>query len=143
MSEQLGLNVGFGDYDLDAVPELHTLPIGEAELRLISAELKQQKPDKGTGYFLQLKFQSVTDPNAENIMHIMMLPQAEKEERTNNNRLRALKDFAAAYGVPCKSLSELINNVYNSIGNSGFALLKIEESPEYGAQNRISKFVVR
>ena len=143
MSEQMGLNIGFGDYDLDAVPELHTLPIGEAELRLIGAELKQQKPDRGTGYFLQLRFQSVTDPNAENINHIMMFPQAEKEERTNNQRLRALKDFAAAYGVPARTLTELINGVNGAIGNSGFALLKIEESPEYGPQNRIVKFVVR
>ena len=123
--------------NLDEVPAQHAVPGGEYQLCLVSSEIKQQKPEKGDGKFIQASFEVVGDPDSKLINHVMMLPNASDDDRKKNARLRNIGDFFKTCSIPSTGKVNLA--AYN--GNFGFAILIIEDGGEYGEQNRIRRFI--
>jgi hypothetical protein len=124
--------------NLDDVPDLGTVPDGtEANLQIISLELKQQKPEKGTGKFIMVGFDIIGEPNTKRITHIMMLPAEGDDEKKRNYRLRSIRTFYEAFAIPTSGQV----NLGDYVGNAGWAILAEEESEGFGMQNRIRKFI--
>jgi hypothetical protein len=123
--------------DLETVPAQHAVPGGEYQLCLVNAEIKQQKPEKGDGKFIQAQLEIVGDPNSKLIKHIMMLPNASDDDRKKNARLRNIGDFYKAFGIP--SVGKV--NLASYFGNFGWAILTVEDGNEYGEQNRVKRFI--
>lgn len=123
--------------NLDDVPEQHAVPAGEYQLLLASCEVRDQKPEKGTGRFIMATFEVVDDPDAKLITHVMMLPAADDPDRKKNNRLRNIGDFFKTFGIPSRGAVNLA--AYE--GNTGWAILSIEDGGEYGEQNRVKRFI--
>lgn len=124
--------------NLDEVPSQHAVPAGEYQLMLASAEVRDQKPDKGTGRFIMATFEILGDPDAKLITHVMMLPAADDNDRKKNNRLRNIGDFFKCFGIPSKGSVNL--SAYE--GNQGWAILNVEDGGEFGEQNRVKRFIV-
>lgn len=125
--------------DLETIPEQHAVAAGEYQLILVSCEIKDQKPEKGTGKFIQASFEIADDPDAKIINHVMMLPASSDPERKKNNRLRAIGDFFKTFDIPSKGAV----NLTAFEGNNGWAILSVEDGGEYGEQNRVKRFIPR
>ena len=128
--------MSFLDYNLNDVPELTALPDGqEYELRILECEVKTSAAGNP---MVITRFDVPSEPNSKGITHVMMLPTQADDEKKRNGRLRALKMFCEAFDIPTDGGIELGENV---VGNTGWAILGIEDSPEYGEQNRVRRFV--
>lgn len=123
--------------NLDDVPAQHAVPGGEYQLCLVNAEVKNQKPEKGDGKFIQASLEVVGYPNSKLINHVMMLPSQNDEDRKKNARLRNIGDFYKAFGIP--TVGKV--NLASYFGNFGYGILTVEDGNEYGEQNRVKRFV--
>ncbi len=136
MPEETISHLDLGE-DLSDVPEMHSVPKGEYQLQLLEAGVQNQKPEKGTGRFIIARFDVATDPSAKTITHVMMLPDGNQKEKTNNLRKLGIKEFYETFNIPLTGEVDFEDYV----GNVGWALLKEEETEEYGMQNRINRFI--
>lgn len=133
--------MSFLDYNLNDVPDLHAKEEGEYELRIIDAEIKTIQKVDSAWYGAQMvlvKMDIPEDPNSKDITHTIFLPKEGDTEKEMAQRLRGLKIFCDAFGY---DYSNGIN-VEDLKGLTGWALLKVEESDEYGEQNRVKRFVI-
>lgn len=128
--------MSFLDFNLNDVPELSALPDGqEYELRILECEVKNSAAGNP---MVICRFDVPSEPNSKGITHVMMLPTQADDEKKRNGRLRSLKMFCDAFGIDYGSGISLGEEV---VGNTGWAILGIEDSPEYGEQNRVRRFV--
>lgn len=119
------------------VEDLHVLPEGEHRLEVTSAEVRTQKPEKGTSQFILARFQPCDDPNAKDITHCIMLADGEGNDREDGQRNRRLKDFVTAVGAEGDEL-----DLSAILGAQVQAALGIQTSEQYGEQNSIRRFLV-
>jgi hypothetical protein len=127
--------MSFLDYDLQNVPELEVLPEGEYELRILACEVKTSQAGNP---MVSLSLDCPAEPNSKGIHHTIMLPTDADDEKKRNGRLRSLKGFCEAFGINTVGGITLDDSV---VGNTGWAIIAIESSPEYGDQNRVRRFV--
>lgn len=129
----------FLDYNLDSVPDLSTVPADqEYELRCTAAEVKVSKGAKTAGQQLILAYFSIEgEPDTKPVSYPVMLPDASLDEEANNQRKRQLKELVLALGLDPSSGF----NVDELVGESGYAILGVQDSAEYGEQNTIKRFV--
>lgn len=109
---------------------------GEYLLRCLKAEIRTSKNTGGE--YVNLQLEIADDPEAKDIFHIMMLPTANDDKKKANNRKMGLLNAFKAFGVDPTggiSLSALE-------GQTGWAILDIEDDPEYGQKNRVKRFIV-
>lgn len=121
--------------DFSGTYEPETVSPGEYRLRVLEAEVKQQKPEKGTGMFIQLKLDIPDAPRSKDITHIMMMPTANDDPKQKNSRLSNIQLFLKACGF------DNVNNVDEVVGSTPWAILTEEESTDFGKQNKVRKFV--
>ncbi|CAK0747665.1 DUF669 domain-containing protein [Azospirillaceae bacterium] len=113
--------------DLEAVVE------GEYMLRVVAAELQTSK--KGN-QMLMVRFEIVDAPTAKDINYYLLFPSEDDDAKRKNLRLLSFKNLYKALGVDSSGPVE----VEELVGLEGSAFLGVEESDEYGEQNRIKKF---
>jgi hypothetical protein len=121
--------------NLDDVAELTTKPLGEYELQLANLEQGAGK-DSGKKY-LRADLDIIGEPDTKSVTHIMMLPTAEDPEKQRRSRLRAIKHFYNAFGIPTDGTVVIYANY---IGRTGWAILDEENSEQYGKRNRVKQF---
>jgi len=122
--------------DFSEVYEPETVVPGEYQLRVLAAEVKQQKPEKGQGSFIQLKLDIPIAPKGKDITYVMMLPTAQDDPKQKNSRLSNIQNFLKACGF------DNVQNIEEIVGSQPWAILVEEESTDFGKQNRVKKFVV-
>lgn len=126
--------MGILDYNLADIPELEVLPPDEYQLEVASANSDVVDKNNNPGLKLLLKSDKT---NTALISHWIGLPHPENDdEEESNKKLRRLKRFVDAFSIVKHDTDE------DLIGTRGFCLLALEESDEYGKQNRVKKFVV-
>ena len=123
------------DFDFGDAVELYTLPDGENQLRVVNVE-KRTKEETGNT-FLLVRLESVDDPHSKDITHVIMYPSSEKDEKENNNRKLRFKQFIESLGVDSTGMT-----VDDLIGETCWAILGTKDSPEYGEQNTVRRFIV-
>jgi hypothetical protein len=122
--------------DFSGVYEPETVPEGEYQVRVVSAEVRQQKPEKGSGSFIQLKLDIPSAPKSKEITHVMMIPGEKDDAGQRNNRLANIQKFLKSCGY------DNVNNIDEVVGCQPWAILAEEETTDFGKQNRVKKFVV-
>ena len=135
--------MSFLDLNLNDVPDLKALEDGEYELRLTDVELRTVNNSASTyngAQFLLLKFDVPSEPDSKGVTHTLFLPREVDDDKQKNARLRQLKAFCDAFDVDYTKGIDI--DEMKASGATGWALLKMEEDPEYGEQNRIRRFVV-
>lgn len=126
--------MGILDFNLDNVPEQTVADPGEVQLRIAKAEVKEKRDQSGFQICCTLEIEG--HPNAAPIFHYLGLPAKADDERQKNNKLRRVKEFCQALGVPTDN-----PNTDDWVGRSCWALIKVETSEEYGTQNRVTRFI--
>jgi len=130
--------MSFLDYNLDDVPELNAKEDGEYELRITDAEIKLNENANSTWFgsdMLIVRFEHIEDPNAQDVTKVFRLPPKDMNEKEANKLLRQLKYFTSAFGISNMA------NVDDLVGATGWAMLKVTESEQYGEQNEVVRFV--
>ena len=124
--------MGILDYNLKDVPELELLAPDEYQLEVIGAD--SSKLDKNDNPGLKLLFKS-DKTNTGVIGHWIGLPGENDDEDTKNSKLRRLIPFINAFSIVKHEEDE------DLIGSRGYCLIAVKEDPDYGQQNRITRFV--
>lgn len=127
--------MSFLDFDLGNVPELNALPDGEYELRILACEVKNSQAGNP---MVSISFDVPAEVTSKGIHHTLMLPTQADDEKKRNGRLRGLKGFCDAFRIDYQNGITLDESV---VGLTGWAILGIESSEEYGDQNRVRRFV--
>lgn len=124
--------MSFIDINLNDVKDVTTVPEGEYKLACLSAEVKTSQ--SGNDY-INLRFSVVDEPDAQDVYHIIMLPNQQDDEKGKTNKLRAIKRLFEACNVPTASPI----NLDTLVGQTCWATL-VEEEDSYGKKNRIRRF---
>jgi hypothetical protein len=123
--------------DYDNTWEPKSLPEAEYQIRVIEAKIGQQKPEKGSGSFIQLRLEVLDEPEAKDFTHVMMLPGGQDDAKQRNARTRAIQNMLKTFGLDPAA----VGNIEELQGRTGWAFLTEETSEEYGMQNRVRKFI--
>ncbi len=124
------------DLNLTDIPEETVLPEGDYKLR-IDADPEQKTAKSSGNEYLNVVLTPVEYPDAPVIYHILTLPNAAADERQNRGRLRRIKQFCDAFGVDYASGIDL--SLFAGLEGWGYVVL--EEDPEYGARNKVRRFL--
>ncbi len=123
------------DVETENAPEFKSLPEGEYEVRIISAEMKDSS--KGDPMIL-LRLDIPAEPYSKEIMMAIMLPNDKDDEKKKAQKLNRLKNFKAAFNLPpTGSISS-----EDMEGTRAWAVLVEEDNGEYGMQNRIKSLIL-
>ena len=130
--------MSFLGQSFDDVFEPKSMPEGEYQLRILKAEIRKQKPEKGTGEFIQVRAEIVGEPTAKEITHVIMLPVDTDDVKEKNSKMSRQLNLLKSCGLDPGA----VNNINELEGCSFWAILDEKESEGYGLQNNIRKFVV-
>lgn len=107
----------------------------ECKLKIIAVE--QKYSEKVEAKFWQIALEDASDPHVKRITHFLWFIGANDDVRKKNNRKKEFAAFRTAFGFPDGEplvASQLPHR-------EGWAILRKEESVEYGEQNRVSKWI--
>jgi len=127
--------MGLLDLNLDDVKELSSVEPGEYQLRINSAEIKTS--EKTGGQYLSVLMAISDESDSKDVRKVFMLPTSDDDDKTRNNRLRAVKNFYEAFGVDSSGSVD----TDTLPGLTGWAILAEEEDPQYGVSNYVRRFV--
>jgi len=122
------------DMNFDDVVEYEAVEPGEYQLRI--EDIEQTAGDKGP--YIKTRLCIVGNDTAKDISHVMMLPQQSDDFKKRNNRMLAIRNFYDAFGIDYKSGPV---NLADTVGSTGWAMLKLESSDDFGDQNRVRRWV--
>jgi len=126
--------MSFLDLNLSNVEDLKLVPDGEYLLQCQTAEVKNSQ--KG-GRYINLRFALPNEPTAEDLYHILMLPD-NSDAKKDHRRLLAIKQMCKAMGVDLDAPLDLDDIVSREC----YAILTTQEDQQYGDKNVIKTFVV-
>ena len=89
--------------DLNDIPELGPVPEGEYEIRVTKGKFK--KYDSGA-QCIMLICEIVGEENADTVFHNLWLPTSSDDTTKQANKLRGLKDFLTAVGMPTDGIED-------------------------------------
>lgn len=122
----IDINVG------DAV-ELEAQPEGEYSLLCQDVEIR----DGDNGPYLLMRLEIPEILESKGITHVMMLPTDDNDPKQRNGRKLALKRCTEAFGVDAGPPI----NIQDFVNQEARAYLAVEESDQYGRQNRVRRWV--
>jgi len=124
------------DYNMENIPEEHSVPAGEYPVKLVKVS---QKTSKSGNPMLEVILNIMEDADARNVFHYITLPTEGDEEGVRNQKLRRLKEFLTAFDIDTSGPVD----TDELGGETGFAILKEEESEEFGTRNTVARFSAR
>lgn len=128
--------MGLLDLHLDKVPDQKPVPGGE-EYKLTIKTLEQKTSQKDGSPMLSAMFTINDQPDAPPVFQNFMLPKKEDDVGIRNMKLRRIKEFVIAFGFDPAEPLEL----EDTIGEQGWAILKIDSDSSFGDRNIIGKFI--
>ena len=129
--------VDLSSMGIDDVPEVYIMPSGsEVEARVVSA---MKKRDKNGTLFIMPFFDVPAEPDVAEFFKYIPLPTEGESEKENNNRKRTLKLFGECFSIDWSQGFE----IEEIIGRTGWVLLGVSSSEEYGEQNTVKKFIIQ
>jgi len=130
-------NEDFLDIDTSDAIEPTAVEDGEYKIRITGLRKKEGKiisiDGNGNRYFM-VNFDIPSEAASKGISKFFGLPSDELDAKKNNSNKWELECFKKAF-----NLTEI--NFNSMIGREGYAILTREETQEYGAQNKIKKFI--
>ena len=122
-----------GQDSSDALEPIAVEP-GEYELRIVDVKVAENKD--GNPYVMP-RFEILEVPNAKEFGRYIGLVHDDMTEKQRNSAKYAMKSFCEAFGIDPSAPGD----TDDWVGSTGWAILGLEESAEYGEQNYVKKFV--
>lgn len=114
------------------IPELEAVPDGEYKVEITNVEEKMDRNQR-PGYRVTLRV--VDKPNTKRITHWVSMPVEGDDEDKANAKGRQVQAFAKAFKIKSDDPKEWEGLVAD-------VALVLENSAEYGDQNRVKRFIV-
>jgi hypothetical protein len=92
--------------------------------------------DKNENNYFSPYYDIPAEPMAKGFSGYVPIPGDQMDEKARMNAEWALEEFKQVFGIAQKF------NFDDTIGNEGWAILKVDESEEYGEQNKIKRLIV-
>jgi hypothetical protein len=140
--------MSFLDIDTSDVPEPTISQPGEKEIRIVGFIEKEVEFDDGTTglsaiwnnskgdpCFMPL-FDIPAEPTAKEFNHYFPIPHEGMTEKELHRAKWGIEEFKRCFNLPQQF------DLKDAIGNTGWAILKIQSSDDYGDQNAIKKFIL-
>ena len=122
--------------DLDDAVEEHAVDDGEYNLVCVNAKIGQKSPDSQR--YLLTYFEVSDVPTAKLVSHFNWIPDPSFNDPRQLNRNRVnLNKTLEALGIPNDGVLDL----NEMVGAECVAVLRKEDDPQYGEQNRIRYFI--
>lgn len=125
------------DLALENTPELTLVPVGDAQVEIMSTEVKRSKD--GATTYIQLVLKSRSHEDTENIFHSLFIPGANDDKDKANGKKRRIKDFLSGFGIPYEGSLD-VTTWKGGIGN---VIVKHTSDPAYGDKAEIAKIYPR
>jgi hypothetical protein len=122
------------DYNLVDVPDEQIVPAGEYSVKILSAKAKTSKSGKP---MIEVAIGFPDEIDARTCFHYITLPAEGDDDSVANGKLRRLKEFYEAFGIAYDGPVDLDLVT----GETAFAIIAEEEDEEYGASNRVKRFL--
>ena len=130
----MGSLLDIGD-DIANAPEPKVVPADEEyKLRIISAV---QDIDKNQHPYILPRFDVADQPFSKDFTKFIGLPHSELDEKAMVRARSNLRIFLECFGLPTSGQLP----IDDMIGKTGWAILGIEETEQYGEQNYVKKFI--
>lgn len=127
------------DIDVSSAQAPEPVEPGERELRVIDV---RQGEDKNGNPYVMPRFEVVDDDLAPDFTDFLALPTKDMREQDPKRFKRAefrLQQFALAFGLDPSNLGD---PEADWKGMTGWALLGIEQSDQFGDRNSVKKYTV-
>ena len=136
--------MGFLDsVNLDDVTEPTAVPGGsEYKVRIVDVKTDESNADglprnkNGQPYLLP-RFEIPEEPTAKEFTAYLGLPTDDMDPKQKNGAGYKLKNFLATFDLDADALGD----PSDMVGAEGWAILGLEDSPEWGEQNFVKKFI--
>lgn len=126
------LDIGEGVAD---APEPKAVPADEEyKLRIINI---RQDLDKNQAPYLLPRFDLDGQPLSKDFTKFIGLPHSELDEKAMVRARSNLRIFLECFGLPTSGQID----TEDMVGKTGWAILGIEETEQYGEQNYVKKFI--
>lgn len=125
------------DVNPSEAKDLVAVPAGEHLLSIISAECVPTSKDPNKMQIAVI-YRIEGEPTALPVRDWLGIPHQTDDERTRNAKLLKLRSFCESFDYDFASGIE----TEELPGRQGKAILKIENSEDYGDQNKIGRYVV-
>jgi hypothetical protein len=127
------------DIDTSDAIEPQAVEAGEYKVRITGFRKDNEgnivrTSQNGNKYFITV-FDIPDEPASKGLSHILSVPTEDMDPKRLNGVKWQLELLKRAFG-----LTEI--NFDSMIGREGYAMLTLDNDPEYGEQNRIQKFIV-
>ena len=136
--------MGFLDsVNLDDVTEPTAVPGGEEyKVRIVDVKVDSSNPtglphNKNGQPYLLPRFEIPEEPTAKEFTTYLGIPTDDMDPKAYNAAGFKLKNFLATFDLDASALS----NPEDIKGAEGWAILGLEDSPEWGEQNYVKKFI--
>lgn len=125
------------DVDTTDAVEMGPVPAGEYKLQCVKAEAKSGEGKNGPWKGVSLLFDIPDEISAALVSHMIFLPNESQTEKQKAQAVGQLKVFKEAFGFgPTETFRP-----HDLVGKEVWATLTVKDDPEYGAQNRVQRFV--
>lgn len=133
--------IDIGDLDVSDAEEPMVLPEGNAQLRILGAELKNKQRDDGSStIWINIRTEAVDGgDNAMDVYHTLFLPPRKGEEGSRtpkqiNRTKHNIKQFCETFGLPTVVSAQAIQEW---VGAMGWVDLKVEKDNKGKDRNAI------
>jgi len=122
--------------EIENAEEPKVLPAGEeVQLRIITVNTGNDK--NGRPYFMPV-FEVLSEPMAKEFSDFFAVPTKEMSEKDYKRAIYKIKLFAQAFDI---DLGRPIDYEDDLVGLTGWAILGVRRSDEYGDQNTVKKYI--
>jgi len=130
----MGSLLDIGDGIANA-PEPKAAPAGEEyKLRILNAD---QGIDKNQHPYILPRFDIADQPLSKDFTKFIGLRHDEMDEKEKIRAASNLRIFLECFGLPTSGQLDM----QDMVGKTGWAILGIEETEQYGEQNYVKKFI--
>jgi len=108
----------------------------DSEIEVQIVDIKMDTDKNGEPYLLP-RFEVVDEPTAKEFTKFLRVPNPALGEKKLNSAKRALANFGAAFDIDFGGKLD----IEELRGLTGWVIVGVEESEEYGDQNYVKRFV--
>ena len=128
--------IDLNDYSLETVEEAKPVPADqEYKLRIVS--VREDINRNGAPYILP-RFEICDHAEAAQFTDYIPLPSSDMPEVDRINSTRRLKRLLLTFGLPLTGRVDLVDELP---GQTGWAILGIRDSGDFGLQNTVKRYI--
>jgi len=132
-------DVSFLDINLTNVQEPTVIPAGtEVEYQVQQNPVVKDSKNTPGNKYINVVLEPLGHPDATLLYHMISIPNEKDDARTRQFKLLQMKRFADCFKIPFDANGLSLEGW---VGKTGWVLVDVDDSADYGKQNRVKQFI--